>query len=220
MKTPNGYGDIRNGKTAPGQPDLQALFVDIVTADETIRALTDRLAELELPDCYVTAGCLCQTVWNRICGFPPTQGIIDYDIFYCDLNDLSWEGEDRVIRRCAAAFEDMDVDVQVRNQARVHLWYPGRFGVPQEPLRNTREGIDGFLTRCSAHGLRKTVGGYDVYAPFGFDDVFAMVVRPNYVHDLPLQYQEKADRWQQTWPRITVMPWQNDVGLHEPQGVT
>lgn len=219
MKTPDGYRDIHSGKIVLKQPDLQALFVDVVTANETIRALTDRLAELRLPDSYVAAGCLCQTVWNHISGFPQSYGIIDYDIFYCDLSDLSWEGEDRVIRRCAAAFADLGADVQVRNQARVHLWYPQKFGVPQEPLHNTREGIDGFLTRCSAHGLRKTVGGYDVYAPFGFDDVFAMVVRPNYVHDLPLQYQEKADRWQRTWPRITVTPWQNDVGLHGPQGV-
>ena len=194
--------------TTSPQSDLRALFVDIVIANETIRALTDRLAELGLPDCYVAAGCLCQTVWNHISGFPPSHGITDYDVFYCDLSDLSWEGEDQVIRRCAGAFADLGVDVQVRNQARVHLWYPGKFGVPQEPLHSTQEGIDGFLTQCSAHGLRKTASGsYDVYAPFGFDDVFAMVVRPNYVHDLPLQYQEKADRWKQAWPRIAIMPW-------------
>ena len=48
----------------------------------------------------------------------------------CGLSDLSWEGENRVIRRCAAAFADLDADVQVRNQARVHLWYPEKFGVP------------------------------------------------------------------------------------------
>ena len=188
--------------------DLRALFVDIVIANETVRALTDRLAELGLPDCYLAAGCLCQTVWNYMSGFPPSHGIVDYDVFYCDLSDLSWEGEDRVIRRCTAAFADLGVDVQVRNQARVHLWYPEKFGVPQEPLHSTGEGIDGFLTRCSAHGLRKSAGGgYDVYAPFGFDDVFEMVVRPNHVHDLPQRYREKANRWQRTWPRITVMPW-------------
>ena len=203
-----------------GYRNLQTLFVDIVLGNETVPALTDRLAELELPDSYVAAGCLCQTVWNHISGFPPSHGIIDYDVFYCDLSDLSWEGEDRAIRRCAAAFADLGVDVQVRNQARVHLWYPEKFGVPHRPLHSTGEGIDGFLTRCSAHGLRKSVGrGYDVYAPFGFDDVFEMVVRPNYVHDLPQQYREKADRWQRTWPRITVMPWQNDVGLHGRRGV-
>ena len=190
------------------QPDLRARFTDIVLANETIRALVDRLAKLGLPDCYLAAGCLCQTVWNHLSGFPLAHGVTDYDIFYCDLSDLSWEGEDRIIRRCAAVFADLDAAVQVRNQARVHLWYPEKFGTPHSPLHSTREGIDGFLTQCSAHGLRKTAsGGYEVYAPFGFDDVFAMVVRPNYVHDLPWAYQEKADRWQQTWPDVTVVPW-------------
>ena len=190
------------------QPDLRGLFIGIVLANETIRALVDRLAELELPDCYLAAGCLCQTVWNHVSGFPPTHGITDYDILYCDSQDLSWEGEDRMIHRCETAFADLGVVAQVRNQARVHLWYAEKFGIPHEPLYSTREGIDSFLTRCSALGVRKAPGGgYDVYAPFGFDDVFAMVVRPNYLLDLPSRYQEKAERWRQTWPGLTVTPW-------------
>ena len=139
---------------------------------------------------------------------PANHGITDYDILYCDSQDLSWEGEDRIIHRCETAFADLGVVAQVRNQARVHLWYAEKFGIPHEPLYSTREGIDSFLTRCSALGVRKAPGGgYDVYAPFGFDDIFAMVVRPNYLLDLPWRYQEKADRWRQTWPGLTVTPW-------------
>ena len=128
----------------------RAQFLDVVLRNETIRVLTDRLAELELPDSYLAAGCLCQTVWNHVSGFPLAHGIDDYDVLYCDLDDLSWDGEDRTITRCAVAFADLDVDVQVRNQARVHLWYPEKFGVPHKPLRSTREGIDNFLHCCSA----------------------------------------------------------------------
>ena len=189
------------------QLDKREGFLDIVLANKTIQELTDRLAELKLPDSFIAAGCLCQTVWNHVAGFPPSHGILDYDVLYCDLNDLSWEGEDRIIRRCAAAFADLGVEVQVRNQARVHIWYPEKFGVPHRPFRNTREAIDNFLHRCSAFGLRKTLSGYDIYAPFGFDDVFGMVVRPNYHHDLPGRYWEKANRWRRTWPGVTVMPW-------------
>ena len=58
------------------QSDPRARFLDIVLGNETIRVLTDRLAELELPDSYLAAGCLCQTVWNHVSGFPPTQ-IVD-----------------------------------------------------------------------------------------------------------------------------------------------
>ena len=189
------------------QSDLRARFLDIVLGNETIRVLTDRLANLDLPDPYLAAGCLSQTVWNHVSGFPPAHGITDYDVLYCDLDELSWEGEDRIIRRCASAFADLCVDVQVRNQARVHLWYPVKFGVSHQPLRSAREGIDSFLHCCSALGLRKTPAGYEVYAPFGFDDVFGMIVRPNYLHDLPGQYEEKADRWRRTWPSVAVVPW-------------
>ncbi len=193
------------------QSDPRARFLDIVLRNETVRVLTDRLTYLELPDSYLAAGCLAQTVWNHVSGYPPSHGITDYDVLYCDLDDLSWEGEDRIIRRCAEAFADLDVDVQVRNQARVHLWYPGKFGVPHQQLRSTQEGIDSFLHCSSAVGLRKTPGGYEVYAPFGLDDVFGMVVRPNYLYDLPGPYEEKAARWRRTWPGVAVAPWRSDA---------
>ena len=34
-----------------------------------------------------------------------------------------------------------------------------------------------------------------------------MVVRPNYLYDLPGRYEEKADRWRRTWPGVAVAPW-------------
>ena len=197
-------GGMENVRTDP-----YARFLNMVLGNETIRVVTDRLAELVLPDSFLAAGCLCQTVWNHVSGFPLDHGIADYDVLYCDLDDLSWEGEDRIIQRCAAAFEDLGVEVQVRNQARVHLWYPERFGVPHRALRSTKEGIDNFLHRCSSVGLRKTPDGYDVYAPFGFDDVFGMSVRPNYLYDLPERYEQKAARWRQTWPGVIVGPWRS-----------
>ncbi len=91
----------------------RARFLDVVLGNETIRVLTDRLAELELPDSYLAAGCLCQTVWNHVSGFPPAYGITDYDVLYCDLDDLSWDGEDLIIRRCAAAFADLGVALRM-----------------------------------------------------------------------------------------------------------
>ncbi len=112
-------------------------------------------------------------------------------------------------QRCAAAFADLGVEVQVRNQARVHLWYPQRFGVPCPPLENTRAGIDAFLQQSACFGVRREHdGSYDVYAPFGFTDLFDMVVRPNPVpHNVPRMYYEKAKRWSQVWPKLTVLPW-------------
>ncbi|MGH7897287.1 MAG: nucleotidyltransferase family protein [Candidatus Binatia bacterium] len=170
--------------------------------------LLERLRTLDLPDWYLVAGCLFQSVWNGLTGNPPTYGISDYDVFYFDASDLSFEAEDAVIRRAAAAFADLDAEVQVRNQARVHLWYPEKYGLPIPPLTSSRDGIDGFLSQTSCFGVRIGRDGTpDVYAPFGFDDVFAMVVRPNRRRPVPAVYAAKAERWRRLWPALTILPW-------------
>lgn len=191
---------------------LREKFVQLVLLNPTNEGLMARLPELDLPDWCVVAGCLCQSVWNAITGFPPNHGIADHDVFYYDPSDLSWEAEDEVIRRCAAVFSDLGVEVQVRNQARVHLWYPEKHGVACAPLLSSRDGIDGFLSQASCLGLRTELGGtHTVYAPFGLDDVFGMVVRPNRRRDLPSAYYEKTERWLQAWPTLTVLPWVEDA---------
>ncbi|HUB15598.1 MAG TPA: nucleotidyltransferase family protein, partial [Acetobacteraceae bacterium] len=91
-------------------------------------ALLSRLPSLVLDQCYLTAGCLFQAVWNRSSGQAADWGIKDYDVFYFDEHDLSWEAEDAVIQRVAALSGDLGIRVETRNQARVHLWYEQRFG--------------------------------------------------------------------------------------------
>ena len=54
----------------------------------------------------LVAGALFQTVWNLRSGRPPQEGIRDYDVFYWD-DDLSYEAEDRVIRRADSLFRDL-----------------------------------------------------------------------------------------------------------------
>jgi hypothetical protein len=56
------------------------------------------------------------------------MGITDYDVFYFDANDLSWEAEDAVIQTAREMDGDLPDRVEIRNQARVHLWYPLEFG--------------------------------------------------------------------------------------------
>ena len=186
-------------------------FLRMVLENPVNAALLERLPRLGLPDWYLVSGCLFQSVWNHLSGYSPTHGILDYDVFYCDRSDLSWEAEDTAISRCVAASADLDSEVQVRNQARVHLWYPRKHGVPYAPLHSTREGIDTFLNQSSCFGVRRESGTrFDVYAPFGFGDLFAMIVRPNPRINRPKVYYEKAERWRKVWPALTVLPWPGD----------
>ena len=99
-------------------------------------------------------------------------------------------------------------EVQVRNQARVHLWYPQKFGRPYAPVSSAAEALTRFLAPCCAVGLRRTPGGPALAAPFGLDDLLAMVVRPNpALEGAGEQYDAKIARWRCCWPELTVHPW-------------
>jgi hypothetical protein len=188
-------------------------FLTIVTADPTVRAVLERTPALGLGEWWLTAGVLFQTVWNSLTGRAPGTGIRDGDLFYFDA-DTSWEAEDAVIKAGAELFADLPVPVEIRNEARVHLWYADHFGAPAPAaFRSAAEAIDGFAALCCSYGVRLGPDGEpQVHAPYGFDDLFAMVVRPNPSSPAPRHvYDSKADRWLQHWPELTVLPWEGDA---------
>src|SRR6478752_6214379 len=96
--------------------------------------VTRELFELALPDAWLVSGCLVQTVWNVLTNRAVDHGLNDYDVFYFD-GDASWEGEDAVIRTLATRFAARGIKVEARNQARIHLWYPGKCDLPYPELR-------------------------------------------------------------------------------------
>ena len=168
-------------------------------------AIADELFRSALPDAWIVSGCLVQTAWNVQTMRALDYGIADYDVFYFD-PDTSWQAEDAVIRKLQGRLASLDVKVEVRNQARVHLWYPQKHGLPYPALHCSTDGIDRFLTKNTQVGIRRTQAGHDVYAPNGFNDIADMVVRPNHTPNFSAaNYDAKASRWKTLWPEITVL---------------
>ena len=182
-------------------------FLALVTADPTVRAILHRAPELHLGEWWLTAGVLFQTVWNALTCRPPGTGIRDADFFYFD-DDTSWDAEDAVIRAGAELFADLPVPVEIRNEARVHLWYADRFGTPAPPFRDCRDAIDSFAAVCCCYGVTADAGGdLRVYAPHGYADLFSLTVRPNRRLAPQHVYEAKTARWKQQWPELTVLAW-------------
>ncbi|MGY3449707.1 nucleotidyltransferase family protein [Bradyrhizobium sp. USDA 4353] len=180
-------------------------FVTSALRNHVNAAIIDVLRATALPDAWLVSGCLVQTVWNVRSGRPVDHGILDYDVFYFD-PDTSWDAEDAVIRRVASCLGGIDAKVEVRNQARVHLWYPAKHGRPYPPLSRSTDGIDRFLTANTQVGLRPIRDGYELYAPKGLDDIDQMIVQPNYTANFSAaNYTAKAERWKTLWPEITVI---------------
>ncbi len=160
---------------------------------------------LDLPDWMVFSGAVYQPVWNSLTGRPLEYGIKDYDLAYFDGSDLSWEAEDRVIRRVADAFEpSLRNKVEVRNQARVHLWFEDHFGEAYRPLACSAEALVRFASPTFAVGVRLEADDrLAIIAPFGLDDLFALRVRPN--PGRPSRNLAKiAESARARWPEIVV----------------
>jgi hypothetical protein len=199
--------DVRDQPGHDEEKDMTSdEFIAAALRNPANKIIVDELFHLALPDAWLVSGCLVQTVWNVLTGRAVDHGIADYDVFYFD-RDTSWEAEDNVIRRLDNMFAKLRVRIEVRNQARVHLWYPDKHGLPYPPLACSTDGIDRFLTRNTRIGLRRTREGYEVYAPDGFDDAANLIVRPNPGPNFSAEnYAAKAARWKALWPEVTVLP--------------
>lgn len=172
--------------------------------------ILSRLPELDIPDAWLVSGCLFQTVWNVLAGESPTRAIKDYDVFYFDASDSSEEAEGAVNRHAADVFRELGCEIDVRNQARVHLWYEEEFGVGGYPrLEKSTDGIDNFLAVCCMVAVRRTdAGDMELYAPFGVEDVLNRIMRRNpWYPNAPKDcYETKAERWSALWPDLRIEP--------------
>jgi len=135
----------------------------------------------DLPDWLMMSGAVYQRVLNALTGRPPDYGVRDYHLGYFDASDISYDAEDAAIRRVAAAFDEpLRNAVEVRNQARVHVWFESHFGESYTPLSCTAEALGRFVSPIFAVGVRlKRDDRLHIAAPFGLDDLFALRLRPN-----------------------------------------
>jgi len=184
---------------------LETRLTAIVRESPRLMRVLSGVRELGLPDWRVFSGAVYQTVWNAVTGRDPDYGVKDYDVGYFD-PDTSWDAEDVWIRRAAAAFEPPLRDmVEVRNQARVHLWFEDKFKEPYPPLACTDEAPARFVCPAFAVGVRlETDDRISVVAPFGLEDVFALRLRPNPNRPLATGWTRVTESATARWPEVKI----------------
>jgi hypothetical protein len=115
--------------------ELRERLTEIVCATPPLMQVLSVARHLRLPDWLVFSGAVYQPVLNHLTGRPLDFGIKDYDLGYSDVSNLSYEAEDMMIQRVKAAFDEpLRSTVEVRNQARVHLWFEAKFGSHMRPF--------------------------------------------------------------------------------------
>lgn len=125
---------------------------------------------------------------------PVSTGVID---------DLSWEAENRVIAQAHQAFSHLGVNVEIRNQARVHLWYERKFGGTYSPLKKVTDGIDRYLIRSTCLGIDACTG--KLYSTHGLNDLLNNWLKMNELNPRPDLFRAKAASYQARWPWLELV---------------
>ncbi|MBI1405022.1 MAG: hypothetical protein GC145_02730 [Caulobacter sp.] len=187
-------------------PSLEARLDAIVRAAPTLMTALEYARELALPDWLFVSGAVYQRVWNHLTGRDPDYGVRDYDLAYFD-PDTSYEAEDVFINQAAARFPPpLNALVEVRNQARVHLWFEDHFGEPYAPLHSSAEALGRFVCPAFGVGIRlEPDDSLTIAAPFGLEDLFSMTLRPNPNRPLARGWEKTTTSARARWPEVRLI---------------
>ena len=130
----------------------EAEFIAAVLRNPINATILTRLPQLHASDAWLVSGALFQTVWNVQTHRAPEYGIRDYDVFYFD-PDTSWDAETTLSNAPNSAFADVDAAIEIRNQARVHLWY-------RSEIRRTLPASDAHDRRHRSFSYAQRTSGY------------------------------------------------------------
>ena len=180
----------------------------IVRGNAVLMDALTTVRELGLPDAWIASGAIYNSVWNELTGRPLLTGIKDVDLIYFDAADPSFDAEDRIIARVNARFAGFVLPVETRNQARVHLWYPERFGHAYPKLTHATQSLDYYASKTHAVAVRLDAGDtLRVEAPFGLDLMFSFRMVPNHALANRETHERKGARAKAIWPELVVEPW-------------
>jgi len=189
-------------------PEDHARLTSHLRGNSELISVLETIRETGLPQGAVFAGAIYQTIWNGMLSLDPSYGIRDYDVIYFH-PDVSWEAEDGWERQFKAALpSDLAERVEVRNQARVHLWFGPRFGATYPPLADADEALMRALATVHALSVRLADTGeaLQISAPLGLDDVYAMSFRAGPGGGNRAYVELKARSTLLRWPQATYDP--------------
>ena len=180
---------------------------NVVLASPILGPIIEGWPAISLPDCWLVAGSIAQTIWNDAFGLPPDHGLKDVDLVYFDDTDLSDIEEARHEERIGKLFGHLPVQVDVKNEARIHLWYSSKFGKSIAPYASAPHAIATFPTTATCVGIQPGPSGFSITAPYGLSDLFGLVVRPNKTLVSRAVYEAKVTRWRSLWPDLAILGW-------------
>lgn len=185
--------------------DREELIQALLLADPEVRSVIQAAIDLDVPSWAVGGGVVRNVVWDFIFQSQGHTHHNDIDLVYYD-TDLSesteLQFEESIHQRCG------NTRAQVRNQARVHLWYERKFGHKIDRVTDIEDAVARFPETCTSVAITgPSIAALQVLAPCGLDDLFDGVLRRNPRQVTTGYFQERlaAKRVDERWPGLRVV---------------
>lgn len=190
--------------------DQLETLITILKKNNELMDVLNYIDSLKLPNYYIAAGSVFQTIWNYYDNNDLNYNIKDIDVIYYDNNDLSVETDikyyDLINDYCKSKNYTYEIDVS--NEARMHIWKKENYNIDVEPYINSEDAIDKWIATVHAIGITKENNDIKVYAPYGLSDIFSRTIRPiKHKYNTKEIYDKKAINWNSRFDNLNIIEW-------------
>lgn len=186
-------------------------FISILEKNKDLMAVLDYITELKLPNFYIAAGSVFQTIWNYYDEKDLNFGIKDIDVIYYNNSDLSVEKDleyYNIINEYIKS-KGFNYEVDVSNEARMHLWkIEHNQGNNVEQYKNSEDAMSKWIATVHAIGITKVNDNIKIYAPYGLSDIYSRTIRPiKHKGNSKELYDKKVASWQNRFDNLNIIEW-------------
>ncbi len=184
--------------------------ISILEKNTELMDILDYIYKLKLPNYYIAAGSVFQTIWNYYDKKPLNYGISDIDIIYYNKDNLSVDMDiyyyNLIKDYCMKKGYNYEIDVS--NEARMHLWQKEKLNMDVPQYINSEDAINNWIATVHAIGITKENDSIKIYAPYGLSDIYSRTIRPlKHKYTTKDIYNKKAKSWSERFDNLNIIEW-------------
>lgn len=143
------------------------------------------IENLNFKNYFLAVGCLNQTIFNYYHNYDLNYGIEYYNIVYYD-EDISYGSEDKIIKGLTKGLNKFLLSFDIENEKRVPIWYNKKNGTRRKEYLSVEDAIKRWGTIVTCIGVRFENNKFKVFAPYGLNALFELIIKP-----LKIDFNEK-----------------------------
>ena len=181
--------------------DHVATLQMLMTGDPLRCRALEVVAALDLPDCWIGAGFVRDSLWDHLHGYGVSEPRGDIDVVWHEAGSPKVDFDESIEQQ----LRDLMPGLQwsVKNQARMHI----RNG--DAPYDSVADAMRHWPETATAVAARLDCrGSIEVSAPLGLDDLFALKLRPTphfLSEKLPIFFDRVSSKhWISRYPKLAL----------------